>query len=310
MNGAIHHVTAISGEARRTIDFYTRILGLRLVKKTVDFDDPTIGHLYFGDAVGSPGSLITFFPIDDSGPGRLGVGEVQETVFAVPEASLGFWTHRFLEKSVENKGLHRRFGERAIAFKDPDGTNLALVGVRGAVSPAGTVSGEVPQEHAIQGLHGVSLLLEDAGPTAAILTDVLGYEETGAEETTRRFRRPGASSGGVVDLRAVGGFLLPRPGRGSVHHVAFRATDDAAQAAMVSKIVGTHGLEPTEQKDRRYFRSVYFREPGHVLFEIATDEPGFAVDEPPETLGTALQIPPFLDARRAEIEAGLPDLAD
>lgn len=306
MNGAIHHVTAISGEARRTIDFYTRVLGLRLVKKTVDFDEPSIGHLYFGNAAGSPGSLITFFPIEHAAEGRLGVGDVQETVFAVPEASLGYWTHRFLEKSVANKGLSRRFGERAIAFKDLDGTDLALVGMRGVEGAPGPVGGEVPAEHAIRGLHGVSLLLEEAGPTARILTEVFGYEEVGAEETTRRFRRPGATFGAVVDIRAVGGFLVPRPGRGSVHHVAFRAVDDAAQAAMATKVAEEHELEPTEPKDRRYFRSVYFREPGHLLFEIATDEPGFAVDEPASELGRNLKLPPWLEARRLTIEAVLP----
>lgn len=310
MNGAIHHVTAISGEARRTIDFYTRVLGLRLVKKTVDFDDPSIGHLYFGDAAGTPGSLITFFPIEQAAEGRLGVGDVQETVFCVPEASLGYWTHRFLEKHVENKGLSSRFGERAIAFKDPDGTDLALVGTRSIGATPGYDGGGVPAEHAIRGLHGVSLLLEEAGPTAAILTGVFGYEEVGAQDTTRRFRLPGALLGGVVDIRAVGGFLMPRPGRGSVHHVAFRAVDDAAQAAMAAQLVDEHKLEPTPQKDRRYFRSVYVREPGHLLFEIATDGPGFAVDEAPEHLGETLQIPPFLDARREEIAAGLPDLSD
>ncbi|KQT48902.1 diguanylate cyclase [Aureimonas sp. Leaf454] len=310
MNGAIHHVTAITGEARRNIDFYTRVLGLRLVKKTVDFDDPSIGHLYFGNETGSPGTLLTFFPIEDAAAGRLGVGEVQETVWCVPEHSLGYWTHRFLAKGVENQGLTRRFGERTIAFKDPEGTSLALTGVPGIETQPAWGGSEVPADHAIRGLHGVSLLLEDAEPTSAVLTDVLGYRETAVEGTTRRFRLPGATVGGVVDIRAVGGFLKPRPGRGSVHHVAFRAENAAAQTSMVERMISHHGLVPTEQKDRRYFKSVYVREPGHVLFEIATDQPGFAVDEAADSLGETLQIPPFLDGRRAEIEAGLPDLAD
>jgi glyoxalase family protein len=304
----IHHVTAIAGPARRNLDFYTGALGLRLVKRTVNFDDPQTYHLYYGDETGGPGTILTFFPWDTAPPGRLGVGEAQETAFRIPETSIGYWTHRLIEKGVVHEALVKRFGESVLSFTDPDGTRLALVGRRDVGSEPGWSAGQIPAEHAIRGFHGVSLLLEDAGPTGAILTDVLGFEERGREEATRRFRAPGATAGAIVDIRSVGGFPRGRQGAGSVHHVAFRAADDADQAEMARKLVDRHGLHPTEQKDRNYFRSVYFREPGHVLFEIATDPPGFAVDEPAETLGRALKLPPSLEGQRRAIEAALPKL--
>ncbi|GGE17461.1 diguanylate cyclase [Aureimonas endophytica] len=304
----IHHVTAIAGPAARNLDFHTRVLGLRLVKKTVNFDDPGTYHLYYGDETGAPGTILTFFPWAQTAPGRLGVGETQETVFRVPEGSIGYWTHRFLEKGVAHEAIVKRFGETVLSFKDPDGTRLALVAVPGAAEEPAWSDGTVPAEHAIRGFHSVSLLLEEAGPTGGVLTDVLGFREIGTEGSTTRFAVEGAAVGGIVDIRAVGGFLRPRPGAGSVHHVAFRAADDAEEAAMVERLRANHGLATTEQKDRNYFRSVYFREPGHVLFEIATDVPGFAADEPAAELGRSLKLPGFLEAHRREIEAALPDL--
>jgi glyoxalase family protein len=305
----IHHVTSIASSARRNLDFYAGTLGLRLIKKTVNFDDPGSYHLYYGDAAGRPGTILTFFPWEGAPPGRLGVGEAQETVFSVPEGSIGYWAQHLIEKGVIHDPPAKRFGETTLAFKDGDGTRLALAGVKGAEQAAsGWSAGEVPAEHAIRGFHSVSLLLADAGPTAAILTDVFGFVPAGGEGLTQRYRAPGVEPGGVIDLRTAGEFLAARQGAGSVHHIAFRAADDAAQAAMVKKLVQDHHLRTTEQKDRNYFRSVYFREPGRVLFEIATDPPGFAVDEPMEALGQALKLPPFLEGRRAAIEAALPKL--
>jgi glyoxalase family protein len=305
----IHHVTAIAGAAQRNLDFYTGVLGLRLVKKTVNFDDPSAYHLYYGDETGRAGSILTFFPWDGVPPGRIGVGETQETVFQVPESSLGFWTHRFVEKGVAHEAMAKRFGETVLAFKDDDGTHLALVASPGIEGEPGWSGGQIPVEHAIRGFHSITLLLEDSAATGVILTDVLGFAKTGSEGTVRRFRAQGAKAGAIVDLRTAGGFLRGRQGAGSVHHVAFRAADDADQADMVRKLVENYGVHTTEQKDRNYFRSVYFREPGHVLFEIATDPPGFAVDEPVATLGQALKLPAFLERDRAEIEARLPKLA-
>lgn len=307
ING-IHHVTAISGPARRNLDFYGRVLGLRLVKKTVNFDDPGTYHLYYGDAAAAPGSILTFFPWEHAAPGRLGVGETQETVFRVPAAAIGYWTHRFVAHGVPHDAPVKRFGETVLAFRDPDGMRLALVGVPGIAVEAAWEGSDVPAEHAIRGFQGVSLLVDDAAPTGAILSDVFGFREIGREDTLIRYRADGAAVGDIVDLRVAGGFLPARQGAGSVHHIAFRAADDAAQDEMVRKLAENHGIATTEQRDRNYFRSVYFREPGRVLFEIATDVPGFAVDEPAETLGQALKLPAGLESQRARIEAVLPAL--
>jgi glyoxalase family protein len=301
----IHHVTAIAGPARRNLEFYTHVLGLRLVKKTVNFDDPGTYHFYFGDTAGNPGSLLTFFPWEHVAPGRTGIGSTQETAFQVPESALGYWTHRFLEKGVEHGTLEKRFGQSVLPFKDPHGTSLALVGVANAASEGQSAS-DIPAEHAIRGLEGVTLLVENGESTGAILTDVFGFREVAREGTLTRYKTD-AAIGSTVDIRSVGGFLPGRMGGGSVHHVAFRAKDDADQAEMVRKLAEKHGLHPTEQKDRNYFRSVYFKEPNGIIFEIATDGPGFAADESPENLGSALKLPEFLEKRRSEIE-GTPPL--
>jgi len=313
MSAGLHHVTAIAGPAARNLDFYSRVLGLRLVKKTVNFDDPSAYHLYFGDETGRPGSIVTFFPWEHAAEGRVGVGETEEILLQIPAASLGYWTHRFIEKGVEHSAIDKRFGQSVLPFKDPDGMRLGLVTGEtgdgpGSDAEANASRGEVPADHAIIGLFGVSLLLEEAGPTAEILTEIFGFRKTGEEGMRQRFSAPDAALGGVVDLHAVGGFLKPRPGRGSVHHIAFRASDDAAQAEMAEKLTARFNLEVTEQRDRKYFRSVYFREPGHVLFEIATDEPGFAVDEAPEALGSGLMLPDRYEPIRARIEETLPPL--
>jgi glyoxalase family protein len=303
----IHHVTAISGPAARNLDFYTRVLGLRLVKKTVNFDDPGTYHLYYGDETGQPGTIITFFPWAHAAPGRLGVGETQETSFRIPAGALGFWAQRFVERGVRHEAIATRFGERVLAFQDPDGMRLALVAVPGA--EAGTwAGGDIPAEHAIAGFHGVGLLLPETGPTGAILTDVFGFHEVGREGATIRFQASGTANGSVVDLTAAPEAARGRLGAGTVHHVAFRAADDEAEFAMMRRLAENHGIETTEQKDRNYFRSLYFREPGGVLFEIATDVPGFAVDEPAASLGTSLKLPDGLESRRAAIEAALPAL--
>jgi len=224
----------------------------------------------------------------------------------VPAAALGYWAHRFIEKGVMHGALEKRFGDTLLPFSDPDGMHFALVGAAGAEKEAGWSGGGIPAEHAIRGFHGVTLLLGKAAPTAEVLTDVLGFSPTREQDGLTRYVTTEAF-GGHVDLREVGEFPRGKLGRGSVHHVAFRAPSDAVQAAMAEKAVAL-GLHVTEQKDRNYFRSVYFREPGGVLFEIATDDPGFSVDEPAESLGRALKLPRFLEPRRAELEAKLPPL--
>ena len=308
LHGGIHHVTAIAGPASRNVDFYTRTLGLRLVKKTVNFDDPGTYHFYYGDETGRPGTVLTFFPWAHVARGRLGIGETQETLFRVPVGAIGYWTHRFIAKGVAHRAIEKRFGESVLSFEDADGTRLALVGVPGSESDPAWSGGEVPAEHAIRGFHSVSLLLREAGPTAAILTDVFGFAEVGRAESTVRFKAEGTEVGGIVDIRIAGDFLRGRQGGGSVHHIAFRAADDEAAFALQRKLAENHGIRTTDQKDRKYFRSLYFREPGGVLFEIATDIPGFAIDEPIAALGTSLRLPDQYEPRRKEIEAALPAL--
>src|SRR5262249_3361469 len=236
-----------------------------------------------------------------------GVGQAEETAFRIPTESIGWWTQRMIEKGVPHQALEKRFGEPVLSFTDPDGMSLALFGVAGASGEGAWSEGGIPPEHAIRGFHGVTLMLDEAAPTAAIVANVLGFKETGREGSLARYAVEGAP-GNTVTLREAGGFLPARMGRGSVHHIAFRAVDDAQQAAMAKKARDDHRLSPTHQLDRNYFRSVYFREPGGILFEIATDQPGFAVDEPVASLGRALKLPPFLEPRRREIEAVLPPL--
>jgi glyoxalase family protein len=305
----LHHVTAIAGNPLRNFDFYTRTLGLRFVKRTVNFDDPGTYHFYYGDETGSPGTILTFFPWEQADPGRGGVGQTQQTAFRVPASAIGYWTHRFIDKGVKHEAPDKRFGETVLAFSDPDGMSLALVGVAGAEGEPAWSNGDIPAEHAIRGFHGVTLLLDSAAKTGAVLTDVLDFKEAGHEGSVIRYRAS-ASPGAIVDIYQAKGFLPGHQGRGSVHHIAFRAADDAEQAAMARKLVTAHRLRPTQQLDRNYFRSVYFREPGGVLFEIATDIPGFATDEPVASLGQALKLPANLEPHRQEIERVLPRLEE
>ncbi|GJD29784.1 Putative ring-cleaving dioxygenase MhqO [Methylobacterium adhaesivum] len=303
----LHHVTAFSGAAARNLDVYTRILGLRLVKKTVNFDEPGTYHLYYGDETGRPGTILTFFPIAHAAPGRAGVGETEETAFRVPRAAIGWWVQRLVETGLSHEAPVAVMGEPTLRFRDPDGTRLALVGVAEAGEASAWTGGDVPPSHAIRGLHGVTLLLGESGPTAAILTDVLGFTEDAREGSAVRYAS-GASEGGFVTLRTENAVPRGRQGAGTVHHIAFRAADDAAQEAMVRVLTERFGLAVTEQRDRAYFRSVYFREPGGVLFEIATDMPGFDIDEAVADLGTGLKLPAGLEPHRARIEDALPPL--
>jgi glyoxalase family protein len=303
----IHHVTAICGKAVRNLDFYRHVIGLRFVKKTVNFDDPGTYHFYYGDEAGHPGTILTFFPWEHAAPGRAGVGLAQQTTLRIPASATGYWAHRFVDKGVMHEAPEKRFGESVLSFTDPDGMSLALVGVTGAEAEPSWSAGDIPAENAIRGFPGVTLMVDDAGRTAAALRDVLGFKDDGRDGPLARFRASEAI-GGIVDIREARGFLAGRLGRGSVHHIAFRAADDASQAEMSQKLVADLGLRPTRQLDREYFRSVYFREPGGILFEIATDAPGFAVDEPVGSLGRDLKLPPFLESRRMDIEAALPKL--
>lgn len=309
VSNGIHHVTAIAGDPRRNVQFYTGTLGLRFVKKTVNFDDPDTYHLYYGDGDGTPGSIMTFFPWPQARPGRQGLGQAVETAFAIPSGSVAFWIDRLAARSIPCEVPVKRFGQTVIALRDPDGMTLELVASDGIEALDGWTGGGVPAEHAIRGFAGATLWVSDPTGTAEVLTAAFGYSAGQEEAGHRRFTTAGSAPlGRWIDLRAVPDAVRGTMGAGTIHHVAFRAEDDAAQSAMAAKLARL-GISTTEQVDRNYFRSIYFREPGGVIFEIATDAPGFAVDEPKETLGHKLMLPPWLEARRAEVEASLPALA-
>ncbi len=308
----IHHVTAIASDPQRNLDFYAGVLGLRLVKRTVNFDDPQTYHFYFGDEVGTPGGIMTFFPWPGARGGRQGPGQVGVTSFAVLPAALGFWVERLLRYGVVHQPLARRtiagHTERVLAFRDPDGMLLEIVGHPGAEArPAWADAPGVALEHAIRGFHAVTLWVEQGEPTERVLVDTLGFRAVGETDEVRRFEAGAGGPSTYVDVRATGGFVRGVGGAGTVHHVAFRVPDDAAEMAVRKRVLKA-GLNATGQLDRNYFRSVYFREPGQVLYELATDGPGFAIDEPVDRLGLALTLPPQYEPHRAQIEAVLPPI--
>jgi glyoxalase family protein len=306
VTSGIHHVTAISGEPQRNVDFYVGLLGLRLVKKTVNFDDPGTYHLYYGDGGGSPGSIMTFFPWAGTPNGRIGAGQLTVTSFSFPASSLGYWTERLVEGGVRFEKPEDRFGETVLRFPDPDGLRLELVAATDDARE-GWVGGTVPAEHAVRGFHHVTLLSSDPAGTAERMTGTLGFRRTGEAEGRTRFEAGEGGPGNTVDVANGSGFPRGTMGVGTVHHVAFRVPDEEAQLELRERVAAL-GYNVTPVLDRNYFRSIYFREPGGVLFEIATDPPGFAADEDREHLGESLKLPPWLEPRREELEGVLPSL--
>ena len=284
-SSGLHHLTAIASDPQRNVDFYVGILGLRLVKQTVNFDDPGTYHLYYGDAEGRPGSILTFFPWPHARQGRVGTGEVGETQLAIPRSALAFWIQRLTQHSVAFDGPTRRFsGEMALTFTDFDGLPLALVATDEATTLAGWDGGVgVPESMSIRGMHAVTLWVRRLAATATVLTDVLGLRETAREHDVTRFALDPLVPGTTVDVRELPTGPRGSGGAGTVHHVAFRAADDATEFGLRAQVAAL-GLPITEQIDRTYFRSMYFREPGNVLFELATDAPGFVVDESADQL--------------------------
>jgi len=307
----LHHVTAIAGDPQRNADFYVGTLGLRFVKRTVNHDDTGTYHFYFGDDRGTPGTSITFFPwTGDGRRGTVGAGQTRDTAYLVRPESVDYWTDRLADHGVTVE-RHERFGETVLRFADPDGIGLELVaGEDAADSPAEPwPDSDVPAEHQLRGFHSVTLAVADVGPTAEILTGVLGYErETEIEEDGQRrvrFRTQAGGPGSVVDLVATDA-SRGQTGVGTVHHVAFAAESVAEQEQYVDAYAD-HGLAATDPIDRTYFTAIYCREPGGVLFEIATTGPGFDSDESVEELGSRLTLPEWLEGERTEIEASLPD---
>jgi glyoxalase family protein len=304
----LHHVTAIASEPQRNLDFYVGVLGLRLVKRTINFDDPGSYHFYFGDAVGTPGTILTFFPWPNARRGVRGAGEVEATAYAIPAGSVGYWLER-LDHFQVDAGKAARFGEEVIQLADPDGMPIELIASADGGGGAQPWDGSpVPAEHALRGFHSVSLSLDDGEDTARLLTATLGFAHAGDAGNRSRFiAAGGGGTGGIIDLVQTPNARPGRLGAGSVHHIALRTPDDAQQLAWREKLTRLgYGVSPV--MDRTYFHSIYFREPGGVLFEIATDPPGFIADESVEELGSRLRLPSWMESSRGCIEEILPKI--
>lgn len=296
-SSGLHHVTAIAGEPQRLVDFYAGTLGLRLVKRTINFDDPGTYHFYFGDATGAPGSLITFFPWAGARRGRVGAGQVTETAFGVPAGSLDAWARQLETSGVAVGSRSDRFGAHVLTLEDPDGLRLALV--------EGTGTGT-----AITGIVGATMTVRAPEQTGAMLA-AMGFRHLGAEGHRTRYvatdpSRP-TTDGTHVDLVHDVDAPAGHGGVGTVHHIAWR-TSDADSQLLWHRALQQAGASVSPVMDRCYFQSIYFREPSGVLFEIATDGPGFATDEPVKSLGQSLQLPAWLEAERQAIEAVLPPI--
>jgi catechol 2,3-dioxygenase-like lactoylglutathione lyase family enzyme len=306
----VHHVTAIAGDPQRNIDFYAGVLGLRLVKLTVNFDDPGSYHLYYGDDVGHPGTILTFFAWPGGHRGRRGAGQIAAISLAAPEDTVAYWSERLRQHGVAVEGPTARFDEQVLAFHDPEGLALELVATAAARERAGWEEGPVAPEHAVRGVHAVTLWEEGGAATARLLTETLGFRPMQEAGATTRYGVGAGSPGALVDVRDVRQtpeLLRGQIAVGNVHHVAWRTPTDEEQLAWRERLAAL-GVHVTHVLDREYFHSIYFHEPGGVLFEIATDPPGFTVDEAPERLGTSLRLPPWLEPQRATIERELPSV--
>jgi len=303
----IHHVTAIAGEPQTNVDFYAGILGLRLVKLTVNYDDPGTYHLYYGDGQGHPGTIMTFFPWPNAFKGRVGTGQLTVTSFAVPEKSFVYWKKRLGENQVSFQEARTDFDEEMLFLIDPDGIQLELINTPDANPTRTWEQGPVPTEYAIRGFHHVTLSESGYEKTASLLSNTLGFKSVQQKGNRFRYAASDGEAGTIVDLVCV---PEGRPGRvavGTVHHVAWRTATDGEQVQFLETIK-KDDYDVTPVIDRTYFHSIYFREPGGVLFEIATDPPGFAVDEPMENLGTSLVLPKWLESGRSQLEQELPPI--
>lgn len=308
----LHHVTAVTGDVAGNVRFYTQVLGLRLVKKTVNQDDVSAYHLFYGDEVGNAGTEVTFFDWPNIGPNVPGAGSLTPIALRVPgQPALAWWARRLDQLGISHEGIVERGGRAALAFADPEGQRLLLVDDGGAPGGIPWRDSPVPPEHAIRGLYAITLIVRQPGPTARVLAEALGFRQAGEYYTSDQrayqvlvFETGPGGPGTELHLVARPDLPPGRVGIGGVHHVAFRTPDDNAHQAWQQRL-SELGLRPTPVIDRYYFRSIYFRVPGGALFEIATDGPGFATDEDPAHLGERLSLPPFLEPHRAQIEAGL-----
>jgi glyoxalase family protein len=303
----IHHITAIAGNAQENLNFYVGVLGMRLVKKSVNQDDPGTYHLFYADAEGHPGSDLTFFPWAQMPSGRKGAGISVEVQLAIPAGSTPYWTERLERYGIQADPQETRFGEHAIPLRDPHGLDVALVETGDSRQFTPWEDSLVPADKQIMGLHAARLWERSLENTARFLTQVLGFERLGSEGDWVRFGVHGGGSGNFIDIREVPDSRLGQWGVGSIHHIAWRLPDEEHEMAMRQQVIAA-GAHPTGLIDRFWFKSVYFREPGGVLFEFATEGPGFARDENPDHLGEQLILPPWLEAHRAAIEEALPVL--
>jgi glyoxalase family protein len=303
----LHHITAIAGNARRNQNFYTKTLGQRLVKKTVNFDDPGTYHFYFGNEEGTPGTILTFFPWESMGAGRTGTGMATGIGYSVPKDSLEFWKDRFTQTGTRQGAIAGRFGEQYLPFQDPDGLNLELIVPAGTDTRTAWTTPETDGQNAIKGFHSVTLTLRSIRPTATILTEIFGYKLLEQEGPRYRYVTDAIEGASVVDLVEAPSEPAGYNAAGTNHHVAFRVKNDDILMEYREKIA-RKGLHITPKIDRDYFFSLYFREPGGVLFELATDNPGFTRDEALPELGTHLKLPQQYESDRRRIEAALPTL--
>ncbi len=304
----LHHITAIADNAQRNYNFYTKVLGLRLVKKTVNFDDPGTYHFYYGDEVGTPGSILTFFPWEGIEQGYTGTGMATDIGYSVPKDSLEFWIQRFNEFNIKHAEAAEKFGEQYLAFQDPDGLKFDMVVPTVEDNRKPWETSDLNAHVGIKGFHSITLTIRNISPTAKILTDILDYKLFKQEENRYRFITDAIENGSVVDIIEAPDLARGKGTAGTNHHVAFRVKDDNILMEFREKIV-SKGLSITPKIDREYFFSLYFREPGGVLFELATDNPGFTKDETVNQLGSSLKLPKQYEGSRARIEEALPKLS-
>lgn len=302
----LHHITAIAGSAQQNFNFYTQVLGQRLVKRTVNFDDPKTYHFYFGDKLGSAGTILTFFPWEGIGKGTAGLGMATEVGYTVPAGSLQFWADRFEKLHITHYPLVERFGEQVLLFEDYDGLKLSLTEARSFTSENIWETAGITETEALRGFHHVVLSLKSVKATAMVLTEILGYEHASTEGNRFRFGHQAAETS-YIDLLENPETSSARGAGGTVHHIAFRVKNEEVLMHYRNKIASM-GMQITEKIDRDYFYSVYFREPGGVLFELATENPGFSKDEPVSDLGQHLKLPSQYEAMRTVISAQLPPL--
>ena len=303
----LHHITAIASNAKNNFEFYTNVLGLRIVKKTVNFDDPGTYHFYYGNEEGTPGTILTFFPWEGIGQGKTGVGQATEIGYSVPEGSLDFWIDRFKKLNVSFGEKDEKFGEIFLPFKDPDGLNISLIVPNKIDERKPWETSAIKTENAAKGIYNVTLTLKKIDATAKILTDIFGYRLLAQEGNRYRFITDAIENASIIDIVEKPEGIKGHNAAGTNHHIAFRVANEDIQMAFHEKI-SSSGLQITPKIDRDYFYSLYFREPGGVLFEIATDNPGFTVDEPLAELGSTLKLPKQYEQARAQIERALPAL--